>query len=97
MPSVPVKAAPHHTLDMSNVLPRTVDGALNLSDPERANLAYRLLQSLKPPKVLSDEDSQFESELDRRIEDYEGGRTTAADWADVASRLQAKLKERKSS
>ena len=82
---------------MSNEIPSIVDAALNLPDPERARLAYRLLQSLKPPKVLSDGDSQFETELDRRVEDYEAGRTSAADWDEVASRLQAKLKERESS
>ncbi len=82
---------------MSNEIPSIVDAALNLSDRERASLAYRLLQSLKPSKVLSDGDSRFESELDRRVEDYEARRTTASDWDDVASRLQAKLKERESS
>ncbi len=96
-PSVAAKAAPHHNVRMSNEIPSIVDAALNLSDPERASLAYRLLQSLKPPKVLSDGDSQFESELDRRVENYEARRTTASDWDEVASRLQAKLKERESS
>ncbi len=96
-PSVAAKAARHHNGDMSNAIPSIVDAALSLPDPERASLAYRLLQSLKPPKVLSDANSQFESELDRRVEDYEAGRTTASDWEEVASRLQAKLKKRESS
>ena len=82
---------------MSNELPNIVDAALSLSDPERARLAYRLLQSLKPSRGLSDGDRQFESELERRVEDYEAGRATASDWHEVASRIQAKLKGRKSS
>jgi putative addiction module component (TIGR02574 family) len=96
-PSVAAKATRHHNGGMSNEIPSIVDAALNLPDLERASLAYRLLQSLKPPKVLSDANSQFESELDRRVEDYEAGRTTASDWEEVASRLQAKLKKRESS
>lgn len=82
---------------MSNETPNIVDAALSLSDPERASLAYRLLQSLKPPKLLSDADGHFEAELERRVEDYEAGRTDASDWDDVASRLQARLKKRESS
>jgi putative addiction module component (TIGR02574 family) len=97
IPSVAVSTARHHNDDMSNEIPSIVDAALNLPDSERANLAYRLLQSLKPPKVLSDANSQFEPELDRRVEDYEAGRTTASDWEEVAARLQAKLKKRESS
>ena len=82
---------------MGNDIPSIVDAAMSLSDPERAKLAYRLLQSLRPPKVLGDGDTQFESELDRRVEDYEALRTTASDWGDVASRLQTKLRESGSS
>ena len=74
-----------------------LDAALSLSDPERASLAYRLLQSLKPPKVVSDADANFEVELERRVEDYEAGRTTASDWDAVAERLRTKLQERNSS
>ena len=97
MSSVASNDASQHNIYMSSDVPNLVDAALNLSDSERASLAYRLLQSLKPPKVLSDGDSGFESELERRVEEYDAGRTTASDWDDVASRLQTKLKERKSS
>jgi hypothetical protein len=51
--------------DSSNIL----DAALSLSDPERASLAYRLLRSLKPPRVLSDSEADFDSELERRVND----------------------------
>jgi putative addiction module component (TIGR02574 family) len=82
---------------MSSDTPNILNAALNLSGPERASLAYRLLQSLKPSGVLSDSDVQFESELERRVEDYEASRTTASDWNEAAARLQSKLNERKSS
>ncbi len=82
---------------MSSDSPDILDAALNLSDPERANLAYRLLQSLKAPEVVSDGDAKFEAELGRRVEDYDAGRTSASDWDEVAARLRAELKERKSS
>jgi putative addiction module component (TIGR02574 family) len=81
---------------MSTDSPNILDAALNLSDQERASLAYRLLQSLKPPELVSEGDVKFESELERRVEDYEAGRTSASDWDEVATRLQAKLQERDS-
>ena len=37
------------------------DAALGLSADDRASLAYRLLQSLKPPGVRSDSDAKFEN------------------------------------
>jgi putative addiction module component (TIGR02574 family) len=91
MPGVAAKAARHHPDDRSNEIPNIVDAALNLPDPERASLAYRRLQSLNPPEILGDANSQFKSELDWRVEDYEAGRTTASDWKEVASRLQSEL------
>ena len=97
IPGVAAKAARYHNGGMSNEHPSIVDAALNLPDPERASLAYRLLQSLKPPRVLSDASGQFESELDRRVDDYEAGRTSASEWDEAASRLRAKLKTRESS
>ena len=96
MTTIALRATPHHNAIMSSEIPNIVDAALNLSDPERAKLAYRLLQSLRPPEVLSDGDKQLDSELERRVDDYEAGRTNANDWDEVASRLQATLKERKS-
>ena len=81
---------------MSSDSPDILDAALNLSDPERADLAYRLLQSLKPAKVVSDEDADFDAQLDQRVEDYDAGRTKASDWDDVSARLKAKLQERDS-
>ena len=74
-----------------------LDAALSLPDQDRASLAYRLLQSLKPPELISDGHANFEAELQRRVEDYDAGRTSASDWDEVATRLRAKLRERNSS
>lgn len=68
-----------------------LDAALTLSDTERAGLAYRLLCSLRPPTVISDEQPAFEAELERRVDAYESGQSVAADWQDVSQRLRDRL------
>jgi len=73
------------------------DAALSLSDLERANLAFQLLQSLTPPATICKEDGEFEAELERRVADYDAGKTKASDWDEVAARLQRALQERSSS
>jgi putative addiction module component (TIGR02574 family) len=79
---------------MSSSSSDILDAALGLSDQERAGLAYRLLQSLKPAGVPAEDDA-FDAELQRRVNDYEAGRTHASDWDEVAARLEAKLREKK--
>jgi putative addiction module component (TIGR02574 family) len=73
-----------------------VDVALSLTEEERAELAYTLIQSLKPPRVLSDVDPEFEEDLERRVQAYEAGETSAEDWNTVSDRLRESLKSRKS-
>ena len=82
---------------MSTNSSHVFDAALGLSDEDRASLAYRLLQSLRPPGVCSDSDPGFERELERRVADYESGKTDASDWDDVASRLREALDQKDSS
>jgi putative addiction module component (TIGR02574 family) len=82
---------------MSTNLSQVFDAALGLSDEDRASLAYRLLQSLRPPGVCSDIDLGFERELERRVADYDSGKTEASDWDDVASRLREALEQKDSS
>jgi putative addiction module component (TIGR02574 family) len=77
--------------------PSIFDAALNLSDADRANLAYQLLQSLKPVGILHEGDSRFDSELQRRLAAYESGQSEAADWDEVALRLRKVLSEKHSS
>ncbi len=68
------------SVDPANLL----DAALSVSDTQRAGLAYRLLRSLKPPTVMSEDDPALEAELDRRVDAYESGESAAEDWDDVS-------------
>ena len=70
------------------------DAALNLPDRERADLAFHLLRSLPPSVVPNENDPAFTEELERRVAEYEAGKTTASDWNDVAARLRNTLSER---
>jgi putative addiction module component (TIGR02574 family) len=72
-------------------IPQIFGTALALPDESRAELAYRLLQSLRPSEVLSEEDPGFSAELERRVDAYEAGETSASDWGDVAARLRQAL------
>lgn len=67
--------------------------ALALPEESRAELAYQLLQSLKPPAILSDTEPQFSAELERRVEAYEAGETSASDWDEVAGRMRQALQK----
>ncbi len=71
--------------------------ALALPDEERAALAYKLLESLKPPAALSADDPGFEPELERRVTAYEASETTASDWQDVSERLGDALRKKQPS
>lgn len=70
--------------------------ALALPEEGRADLADRLLQSLKPPGHLSENDPGFANEIDRRIEAYRAGETTASDWDSVSERMGRVSDERPS-
>ena len=71
-----------------------LSAALLLPDEARADVAYRLLQSLKPSAILSDDDPNLGDELERRVAAYEAGETSASEWQDVSKRLRAALDER---
>lgn len=71
------------------------DAALAIPDLERADLAYKLLQSLTPPKMLSVGSSELETELERRVDAFEAGTTSAADWDTVSTRLRQALDDKK--
>jgi putative addiction module component (TIGR02574 family) len=70
--------------------------ALSLPDDQRAGLAYKLLQSLKPPGLAGEDDPGLEAELERRVAAYDRGETTASDWQDVSERIRGALEKRKS-
>ena len=70
------------------------DAALLLPEASRAELAYRLLQSLKPPGALTEDSPGFEAELERRVQAYEAGEASADDWPAVSRRLREALEAR---
>jgi putative addiction module component (TIGR02574 family) len=72
-----------------------LNAALNLPESERAAVAYHLLQSLNPPGILGEDDADFSAELERRAQDREEGRASAADWDDVAERLRDALRQKR--
>jgi putative addiction module component (TIGR02574 family) len=71
-----------------------LDAALALNDGERAGLAFKLLQSLKPDGVRDEGDSDFAQEVERRVLAYERGETTASDWKTVEERIRQAVAER---
>jgi putative addiction module component (TIGR02574 family) len=70
------------------------DAAFSLPDESRADLAFQLLQTLKPSEGLSEDDPAFADELERRVQAYESGQTTADEWDAVAGRLQRELEQK---
>ena len=70
------------------------EAALALPVAERAELAYELLQSLKPPTGTSEDSPGFEDELQRRVQAFESGETSAADWEGVSARLRQAMADR---
>lgn len=73
---------------------QTIEAALALDEDQRAELAYRLLQSLRPPDVPSAENDDFGAELDRRMDSYEAGETTARSWDESSRRILEALDDR---
>lgn len=58
--------------------------ALKLSDEERADLAYALLDSLDgPPDINAMSDEEFKAELDRRAEELRQHPERAIPWDEV--------------
>jgi putative addiction module component (TIGR02574 family) len=71
-----------------------LNAAMSLPEASRADLAFNLLQSLTPATGLSEDDLQFDDELERRVLDYESGQTSASDCDDVAKRVRGALEGR---
>jgi putative addiction module component (TIGR02574 family) len=69
----------------------------SLRELENTRQKLKGLQSLRPPGVCSDMDLGFERELERRVADYDSGKTEASDWDNVASRLRGALEQKDSS
>jgi len=77
--------------------PNLTECALSLPEGDRANLAYQLLGSLKPPSLLSEGDPALQDELLRRLTSYDSGESQASDLDDITDRMRLAIKSRKSS
>jgi putative addiction module component (TIGR02574 family) len=80
---------------MSNAMPEILAAALSLPDGERANIAYELLQSLKPPGIMDEDDEGFSAELQRRIDGYEQDPSRAEDWEAASQQIRDAIKQRR--
>jgi|GEM_PF-3680909 len=80
---------------MSSDLPELFESALSLPDNQRADLAFQLLGSLKPPQTFSEEDPRFPAEIQRRLESYDSGNSEASSFDEVTARVRQALRDRK--
>lgn len=74
-----------------NAVDELLDRALRLSLEERADLAHRLLLTLKTDEEpLSDEEREagWRAELQRRLDAAERGDFAEGDWRDVIARAR---------
>jgi putative addiction module component (TIGR02574 family) len=74
---------------------KLLQDALALPREERARLAHALQESLEPDGEEAVSDAQWEAawsaEIERRLRDFDEGRTTAISLAEFESRRRARL------
>lgn len=73
---------------MTEAVTRIMSEIDQLSQSERAELAYAVLCSLGPPNGKSDE--ELETELIRRAEEIRGGKVIGRSAEEVFTRLRAR-------
>ncbi len=71
------------------------DRALRLSDVDREKLATALIASLGPGPAEKDEgyEAAWAEEIERRLVEFEEGRTEAISWEEVKAHVLAALEE----
>jgi len=75
----------HDTIELLN-------GAFNLPEEERAELAGFLLESLDGPHDDPEAvEAAWKKEIARRIEDLDSGKAKTIPWEEVRQRVSAKL------
>jgi putative addiction module component (TIGR02574 family) len=72
-----------------------LDVALQLSKAERARVAEALIDSLEDGTARPADDRALEQEIDRRLEAYRAGQSSAEDWRIVMERVKAGLADRR--
>ena len=68
--------------------------ALELAEPERAELAHRLLLSLESTERDPDWEAAWAQELEARIAAVDRGEEVPRDWEDVLTDLRKSLRDR---
>ncbi len=76
---------------MKSERPSLEDQARNLAPNARARLALKLIESLDPGED-EDADELWLDEAERRLSDYDSGKTEAIPADDVFSEIEQKLK-----
>jgi putative addiction module component (TIGR02574 family) len=72
-----------------------LSAALSLPENERASIAFELLDSLRPPGILSENDPGFLAELERRSEAIHRDPSIGIPWEEVDRQIRQKLKDRR--
>lgn len=76
---------------MSSNVSDLEEQARELSPPERAKLALKLIESLDPGQDIDAEELWLD-EAERRLREYDSGKTTARSARDAISEINRKLK-----
>jgi len=67
-----------------------LDEVLRLPDPERAEIAARLIESLER-EVDADVDAAWATEIERRCAALDAGQAVTSDWNDVRRRIEEEI------
>jgi len=67
-----------------------LEQALDLPEPDRAEIAARLLESLDP-RTQSDVDAAWALEIERRCAAVDAGELATNDWNDVRARIDREI------
>ena len=78
-----------------SLAPDFVQKIMELSEPERVELAHRLLLSLEEPAFDGDWDSLGADELERRSASIDLDNTIGTDWRDAVDRIRRGLRQGK--
>ena len=72
---------------------RVLDEALRLPEPDRAELAAKLISSLEPE---GDEgvDAAWIAEIERRCADLDAGTAVTSDWETLRRRIEGEILQR---
>ncbi len=74
-----------------------VTTALDLPADDRAELARQLILSLEPAQVDADADSEWEAEIERRLQAADRGDAALGDWRQAVERTRNSLSKPASS